>query len=662
MARKKISEFNRVVPNSEDRIIIEQNGMGRSAALSSLPVSDPTMEALNDVRKDITKVYKFKGTVANKADLPTTDIVAGDAYNVSSEGKTYAYNGSSWVAIGVDAVTEEVLQAREGYDGTIYSDLGTAIRTQVSNLKTSQDQVAENLTNETSTRESEIAELERVNAIQKYEIENLKAKAEGRIYRTEVVEAEAYSIDVPSSVAPYAEVQKIGGKSVVWNQLAKEDMNTGYYLKTAQSVIVNSTILNTSDFNSGKCHISKIENGHSYYLKITSTSKHFRLFDFYSGMTIDCNDGFIYTNIDHDWSLAFGYITSMETGTYDCKVIIIDLTQMFGPGNKPDLETCKKIFSADYYPYDEGTIKSFPVKRVKSVGRNLLKTTLQTTTKDGLTCTNNGDGTYTFTGKVNSNYYPEFYLGEIILEKGRYIIPNQNSLIYLWIGTAKGQNDLINTQLLQDIIFSINEPKKLYITIVGSSNTSYNNIIKPMLTTDLTATYDDFVPYVESTLDVSSVTSGLKSASNVHDEWNNGKLTKRIGVVDLGTLGWIKDNNNFWYTGGVPLLLGSEKACISNKLSYGGFSSGDIRDRNHWYLSGAGYFEVYDDTATSSQDVKNDYSGVILYYELKKPTEEVVPEIDNYIEVEGGGTLTFESDETIHMPVPSTDRFIVDLT
>ena len=37
-------------------------------------------------------------------------------------------------------------------------------------------------------------------------------------------------------------------------------------------------------------------------------------------------------------------------------------------------------------------------------------------------------------------------------------------------------------------------------------------------------------------------------------------------------------------------------------------------------------------------------------------------EIDNYIQVEGGGTLTFESDETIHMPVPSTDRFVVDLT
>ena len=50
------------------------------------------------------------------------------------------------------------------------------------------------------------------------------------------------------------------------------------------------------------------------------------------------------------------------------------------------------------------------------------------------------------------------------------------------------------------------------------------------------------------------------------------------------------------------------------------------------------------------------------YYELDTPTEETVTEIDNYIQVEEGGTLTFESDDAAHMPVSSTDRFVVDLT
>ena len=53
----------------------------------------------------------------------------------------------------------------------------------------------------------------------KTDIDNIKAKINGEIYRTQLVEANAYQIDVPSPVFPYAEVQKIGGKSVVWNQL-----------------------------------------------------------------------------------------------------------------------------------------------------------------------------------------------------------------------------------------------------------------------------------------------------------------------------------------------------------------------------------------------------------------------------------------------------------
>ena len=110
----------------------------------------------------------------------------------------------------------------------------------------------------------------------------------------------------------------------------------------------------------------------------------------------------------------------------------------------------------------------------------------------------------------------------------------------------------------------------------------------------------DYSPYMESTLDVSSFTSDLKSAGSAHDEWENGKKIKRVG----------------------------ERAYTSGDES----ESGYITD------------------------------GTTTYYPLATPTEETVPEIDNYINIEGGGTLTFESDDAVHMPVPSTDRFVVDLT
>ena len=73
---------------------------------------------------------------------------------------------------------------------------------------------------------------------------------------------------------------------------------------------------------------------------------------------------------------------------------------------------------------------------------------------------------------------------------------------------------------------------------------------------------------------------------------------------------------------------------------------------------------IYDSdyVSVTPKEFKQAMSGVMLYYELAEPIEEEVPEIDNYIQVKGGGTLTFEADDTIHMPVPSTDRFVVDLT
>ena len=130
---------------------------------------------------------------------------------------------------------------------------------------------------------------------------------------------------------------------------------------------------------------------------------------------------------------------------------------------------------------------------------NLLNTTLQTTTKNGITCTNNGDGTYTFNGTVDSGAYPEFNLGMITLDKGEYLFTNQDSTIYLWCGTSEGNFDIINRPLIGGTFINIKNKSDIYISLVCSSGETYHNVvIKPMITEDLTATYDDFVPYIPS--------------------------------------------------------------------------------------------------------------------------------------------------------------------
>ena len=139
--------------------------------------------------------------------------------------------------------------------------------------------------------------------------------------------------------------------------------------------------------------------------------------------------------------------------------------------------------------------------------KNLFNPTLDTTTKNGVTCTNNGDGTYTLDGTASINTY--FIISGVIYDKN--IINKYEGLklagapsgssyesFYLYAQFNGGQstqkiyadygngiklNNIKGYETLEIIIF------------VRSGKTVSNLTFKPMLTTDLSATYDDFVPY-----------------------------------------------------------------------------------------------------------------------------------------------------------------------
>lgn len=48
----------------------------------------------------VTAVYKYKGSVATVADLPSSGNTTGDVYDVQATGVNYAWNGSAWDALG----------------------------------------------------------------------------------------------------------------------------------------------------------------------------------------------------------------------------------------------------------------------------------------------------------------------------------------------------------------------------------------------------------------------------------------------------------------------------------------------------------------------------------------------------------------------------------
>ena len=140
-------------------------------------------------------------------------------------------------------------------------------------------------------------------------------------------------------------------------------------------------------------------------------------------------------------------------------------------------------------------------------GKNLLNATLQTTTKNGVTCTANGDGTYTLNGTATSD--TQLVVGYHNILDGQVKIlgcPSRGSIkTYCVImqfssditGGEKGRIYDIGNGEAGSTSNSI-ESGANYIRGVISiiSGTTCNNLLfKPMLTTDLTATYNDFESY-----------------------------------------------------------------------------------------------------------------------------------------------------------------------
>ena len=163
--------------------------------------------------------------------------------------------------------------------------------------------------------------------------------------------------------------------------------------------------------------------------------------------------------------------------------------------------------------------------------KNLLNPTLQTITINGITCTANEDGTYTLKGKSTSNSNTNFVMSFSSPFKGKCKL----------IGCPSGIDSIAELQCNYNEIWenkntdhgkgSILDSANLLtaIAIVIFPNVSVNNLIfKPMITTDLSATYDDFVPYTGEgdtlTADVAKIKNDL-SASNAgaHNSVYRGK-------------------------------------------------------------------------------------------------------------------------------------------
>lgn len=149
------------------------------------------------------------------------------------------------------------------------------------------------------------------------------------------------------------------------------------------------------------------------------------------------------------------------------------------------------------YPQE---IKSVVNPTVKVCGKNLFKATLGNVTANGITCTANSDGTYILNGTCTvSTALSIIGIFNHILNEPLYLtgVPSGCGS-YLALGRRDGDNILVTDGKNTKIDAGIHTD---HIEFWITKGTTLNNVIfKPMLTTDSTATYDDFEPYHEQTV------------------------------------------------------------------------------------------------------------------------------------------------------------------
>ena len=225
------------------------------------------------------------------------------------------------------------------------------------------------------------------------------------------------------------------------------------------------------------------------------------------------------------------YVVNSANGTYshaNDKSISIDASSIIWvyDTSYTDATTFKTTMQGQYLYYELATPITITIdgneigETVSDVRKettvNLLKPTLQTTTINGVTCTANDDGTYTLNGTNSEDTNAEFILygsSNLVELNKEFRLTGcpKNTYAYLFVGDWGIPWELYGKDTGNGINFKIttSSPDKRVAINVPKGVTVDNLVFKPMLTTNLNATYDDFVPYTGSTGQINSDVASL---------------------------------------------------------------------------------------------------------------------------------------------------------
>ena len=275
-------------------------------------------------------------TYDTNAEQHTTD------YNRNAAEKLEAYNQNHAAKVAEYNQNAETKTAE--FDAN-----AAALQTEVDRLRGECDQLAA----ENRKQENRIFALMKLN--------------KGQTYDILPEEGETASRTAPSG-AKYVSVDKVGGKSVVWNQLCNSDKFATVDCTQTESggVVTISDCTGSNRYQAGFVAVAK---GHKYYqtVKIKSDGENpvgFQNYLCLNVVTKTTSAEFIrLSEVAEATESGNSMIQLWSVNATNYQIVknsfmLVDLTRLFGIGNEPTVEQFERMFPADSYPYNPGEIIS----------------------------------------------------------------------------------------------------------------------------------------------------------------------------------------------------------------------------------------------------------------------------------------------------------------
>ena len=488
------------------------------------------------------------------------------------------------------------------------------------------------------------------------------------------------------------EVDKVVGGTVAWNQLFtyKSDYDAGVTTNEVTvkrnadgSFTATGTATATTRFQFDNNRAGLTIAGHKYFIGNIaggSASTYYLMTSDNGSFGISALDTGIYNETGGTGGISCNQFSFrvIEGATLNLTFTpqIFDLTQMFGSTIADyiySLEQAtagagvawfRKLFPKPYYAYNAGELMHVKTSAHKMVGFNQWDEEWEVGTINS-TGESQSDNT-----RIRSKNYTPIVPNTVYYFKDP--TSDNNARIYFY---DADKSFLIMSNWTIGAFTTPSNAHYLRFIMASSYGTTYHNDICINLSWDGERD-GEYEPYQawEYPLDSDLVLRGipkLDADNNLYYDGDtyesDGTVTRRYGVVDLGTLTWTLNSSNVWQTQTSPLAGGmyapDQIPIISQR--YNPKSSSYVTGNNAAYQNGdmtccfynnattTGRFYIRDDSRVSltGEQFAASLSGIYLVYELATPTTETADPYQNPQIVEDFGTEEYIDTSDVAIPV-----------